>query len=532
MLFAAPGQLDTSFGTGGLAVQPSGNSSFANSIAVQPDGKILIGGSDAIDVTVLRLLPNGQRDTGFASQGALVFDFGFGENCAGVIALPDGKFLVGCSGITGTVERDFQIRRYTSSGALDTSFGTDGKTVTNLTPNYPDLPTSMALQANGGILMAGRGYLETSPFIFDASFAVVRYGASGALDTSFGTNGVARIHLGASRVGNSAKGVAVQPDGRILVAGDFEVTGGNQLGVVRFLPGGALDTSFANNGILTFTNNILCQCIAVLPDGRFILGGSIGGAALLIRCLPDGLLDAKFGSNGATTVTSPSGTSICNRIAIQPNGKLALAMTVTGARKYGLLARTSSQGDLEIAFAGGGVYPQAGTVNDTGETLTFQPDGKILLAGMASSGVAAGNNYYALRVEGDGALVSPLGAWRQTHFGTTANAGNAADNADTDHDGVSNLIEYAFNTNPNSPASRSVPAMTRLAGGIELNFPDPDPTGVRMLSIEAEWSPTLATGSWLPVDDTGDATNYGFQLPFTSGRQGYMRLRITGDFAP
>jgi hypothetical protein len=132
-------------------------------------------------------------------------------------------------------------------------------------------------------------------------------------------------------------------------------------------------------------------------------------------------------------------------------------------------------------------------------------------------------------VEGDGAYLSPLAAWRQLHFGTTANAGPAANGADPDGDGVSNLMEYAFQQLPNSAASRTVPTFVNSGGAFYLQFPNPDPTGAKLLSFTVSATADLASPQWIHLSDEDPGSGYLFGLLMAGNPRAFFRVHVTAD---
>lgn len=116
-------------------------------------------------------------------------------------------------------------------------------------------------------------------------------------------------------------------------------------------------------------------------------------------------------------------------------------------------------------------------------------------------------------------------AWRQLHFSTTANTGDAADDFDFDRDGLVNLLEYAFGLDPKSGSSLSLPQPKLTAGGFGVTFTQP--VGVSGLTFRAEWSATLAAGSWTPIPDTGTGATHTFNQPTPGQPRGFLRYAVT-----
>jgi uncharacterized delta-60 repeat protein len=282
----ADGSNDYSFGYGGKGHVWWGESTSARSVAIQPDGKIVIAGTQGHAwAMVARCFPNGQRDTTFGTDGLSKISYGAPINTGSSMVLqPNGKIVVG--GRTGSYispdfASDFAIARFNSDGSLDGGFGTDGTTVTPLTDG-PDGILSMELLPNGKILAIGYG---------GDSLAVTRY-TNGNLDSSFGENGKAFVHIENERlVGTSS---VLQSDGKLLIAGYSGPEDGDtdDFLLVRLTPEGDLDDSFGDDGIVvTDLDSELNRLydIAVQQAGKILTVGyketQIGSEFIVARYL-------------------------------------------------------------------------------------------------------------------------------------------------------------------------------------------------------------------------------------------------------
>jgi len=214
---AAVGDLDTSFDTDGKLTTAIGASyDVGRSVALQSDGKIVVAGYSEIpgngnDFAIVRYNTDGSLDTSFDTDGKLTTAIGASDDYANSIALQsDGKIVVAGDTYNGG-NYHFAVVRYNTDGSLDTSFDTDGKLTTAIGASY-DSGQSVALQSNGKIVVAGYTYNGSN---YD--FAVVRYNANGSLDTSFDTDGKLTTAIGASD--DISQSIALQSDGKIVVAG-------------------------------------------------------------------------------------------------------------------------------------------------------------------------------------------------------------------------------------------------------------------------------------------------------------------------
>ncbi len=218
---ASSGTLDSSFGTGGKVTTGfAGSFDGASSVAVQPDGNIVVAGTTYInggsDFALARYDSNGTLDASFGIGGQVITDFaGCWDGASSVAVQGDGKIVAaGFAGIT--LFSNFALARYEGDGALDTSFGTAGKVTTDfglLDHGFSVAQAfSLAVQLDGKIVAGGRAFING-----DFHSALARYDSFGTLDAGFGTSGKVTIIFGGSTDGVSS--FAVQPDGKIVVAG-------------------------------------------------------------------------------------------------------------------------------------------------------------------------------------------------------------------------------------------------------------------------------------------------------------------------
>ncbi|MCC7067988.1 MAG: hypothetical protein IT523_05995, partial [Burkholderiales bacterium] len=273
---AAPGDLDTTFGAGfGMVRTAIGTGiDLGNAIALQPDGKIVVAGycwnGSDYDFCLARYLANGTLDTSFGSGGTVITPIGSANDYGRAIALqPDGKIVV--AGICrGASDQDVCLARYQANGSLDTSFNLTGKVISPI-GSSGESAQAIALQPDGKIVVAGRCYNGNN-----VDFCLARYHPNGALDTSFDSDGKVITPIGSSS--NSAGAIALQPDGKIVVAGRCDNGGNDDFCLARYQANGTLDTSFgsAGNGkVITSigSGNDQANALALQPDGKIVVAG-------------------------------------------------------------------------------------------------------------------------------------------------------------------------------------------------------------------------------------------------------------------
>ena len=229
---AADGDLDTTFDTDGKVTTAIGTSDDnGTAVAIQSDGKIVAAGlslnGTSYDFALARYNTNGTLDTTFDTDGKVVTPFGSSIDIAYSVAIQaDGKIVAAGSYNNGT-DNDFALARYNTNGSLDTTFDTDGKVVTSFGSGY-DVAHSVAIQSDGKIVAAG-GYDNGT----DWDFALARYNTNGSLDTTFDTDGKVVTPFGSGD--DEAYGVAIQSNGKIVVAGDGQVDAKHRFAVARYL---------------------------------------------------------------------------------------------------------------------------------------------------------------------------------------------------------------------------------------------------------------------------------------------------------
>ncbi|MFO0999032.1 MAG: Calx-beta domain-containing protein [Planctomycetaceae bacterium] len=331
--FNADGTLDWSFGDEGkVRTQFGTSSSTPASVIVQPDGRIVVGGfafnGSNFDFALARYMPNGDLDLSFGAFGRTVRAIGSGNDFGQRLALQaDGKILLGGDSFSGDYE-DFAIARFETDGTLDTSFGTNGIFKRGLGSQRDSL-RGLAVQPDGKIVATG--YVFTNTNVLPA---LLRLNTNGTLDPTLNGDGFTFHSFGASTSVYSGN-VSVLSDGRIIVGGVAFSGGRNQFAAIRYLDYGGLDTSFDGDGLLLSPIRPYSDSasqIFVRPDGKFYLGGNSYGSTdqdfAVARYNPNGTLDSTFGTNGATTIAIGAGDDIMNAMAVQSDGNLLLAGSV------------------------------------------------------------------------------------------------------------------------------------------------------------------------------------------------------------
>lgn len=319
--YNANGTLDNTFDIDGIVISDFLENALLNCMILQADGKIILGGNVSgvypdFQSILVRYNPNGTIDTTFGVMGKIIRN---SNNISCMLLQPDGKIL--CTGIAfDGPNRDIQLIRYNPGGTLDAGFGVNGVVTTTIGDR--DFGYSAALQDDGKIILSGA---TSSGSGFTSDFVIARYSDTGILDVSFGSNGIVMFDLEDSDVARSVKiqkdqkivfigysklirlmadgdidtgfgtngivtlplgnEVQIQPDGKIITVGTYEnAAGSSDIALARYQANGNFDTTFGTGGIVTTSlgNSTRSGANAVVmqADGKIVVGGSVSEAFL------------------------------------------------------------------------------------------------------------------------------------------------------------------------------------------------------------------------------------------------------------
>jgi uncharacterized delta-60 repeat protein len=282
------GSLDNTFGTGGfISSNISGGDEFVNTVEVQSNGKIVLGGSTfwggatGDNLLFVRLNANGSLDNTFNSTGLLVTDMAGDSDfilCSALQA--DGKMLFGgYTYVDFTNDEDFLLVRLNDDGTFDTSFGSTGIVLTPIGSSYDEI-WDLALQDDGKIVAAGYATKEIGVDEHYLDFALARFNANGTLDNSFDLDGIVVTHFGTSSdVSEDLSGtLVIDSEGKIIVAGSITTGGIEDFAMIRYNTNGSIDLTFDSDGFYTedmgSDHDAIFQ-MELQQDGKVIALGSI-----------------------------------------------------------------------------------------------------------------------------------------------------------------------------------------------------------------------------------------------------------------
>jgi uncharacterized delta-60 repeat protein len=319
----------------------------------------------------------GVNKTGIVTNG-----IGVNVNLYGVVLQADNKIVsVGSSQIND--QSNCILTRYTNNGILDTSFGSQG-IVTSLF-GLSCRATCVAIQADQKIIIAGNVYQDAQSIA--NRFLIARYNTDGSLDTSFGNAGIVSVLVGDGGIANS---IALQTDGKIVIAGVAVILGTPEICLIRCNSNGTIDTSFGNNGIVLTQVGPRSTALAITlqTDNKILIAGystlEVVEDCTITRFNTDGSIDTSFGSNGNVIIHfENSQYSHAEKIALQNDSKILFTGTVGGTPNKQFVARITAAGQLDTSFGsnGNGIVIQSMGAGCTGDALSLYSDQTIGVGG-------------------------------------------------------------------------------------------------------------------------------------------------------
>lgn len=395
----------------------------ATAIALQEDGKIVVAGytysNGTAQFAVARCLPDGTPDNSFSGDGRQVTSNGNNGAFATDVAIQaDGKIVVGGYAGGYGARRDFAVVRYNPDGTRDLTFSGDGKQLTTVGV-YDDLANAIAIQEDGKIVLAGRTQ-QTAGSSGTHAMAAVRYLPNGSLDATFDGDGIAITPIGTFA---EASAVIIQSGAKILLAGTTNAGGTNDFALLRYNSNGSLDAGFGSAGKQrTDINNTTDRLsTALLTDGKILLTGwsdSTGNTLrniALAQYTADGAPDVAFNSDGKAASYFSIGITGFKRVSVQPDGKV-LAVGYTESSNFYedylrfALARYNPDGSFDTSFGNRGKVAAAlSGFGAGGDAFGLQPGGKIVVGGSYYNFENGTEDFVLMRFTADGTVDATFG---------------------------------------------------------------------------------------------------------------------------
>ncbi|MCP4253896.1 MAG: DUF4347 domain-containing protein, partial [Candidatus Scalindua sp.] len=528
---------------------------FARSVTVQDDGQILVAGiNDNGSFVVNRYNQNGSLDTTFGTEGTVTTLVGPSNSGVGadLIVQADGKIVV--TGWTSNAStEDFILVRYNANGTLDDTF--DGDTgngngiVTTDFSGTVDYSYSVVVQADGKIVVGG---------ISNTSAALTRYNTDGTLDTDFG-GGDGKVTFAGDM--STLKSIALQSDGKIVMAGYGEGVSNKDFMLMRSNTDGTLDTDFGTNGI-TITpmaaGHDYIHDVMVLDDGRILVAGEANYDFALALYDSNGDLDTSFGGgDGKVTTAFSAGVDGGYSVTVQDDG-MVLVAGYSNSHNGFVLFRFDANGAEDTSFGTNGLVTTdigSESLKDKAYSVTVQSDGKILVAG--DDFIDSNNtNFTLVRYNADGSLDTTFDAVNTLDGTPTYTEGGSAvvldsnvQISDTELDALGNYNGASLTLVRNGGANASdqysetgtLSALTEsgnlVVGGTTIGTVTTNSGGTLVLTFNSSATSTLINSAMQQIaySNSSDAPSSSVQIDWSfddgnSGSQGTGgALQATGS---
>jgi uncharacterized delta-60 repeat protein len=329
----------------------------------------------------------GDLDPTFGGDGKVVTDAAF--DGAASVAIQGDRKIVAAGQASGSTDRnlaDFGLARYNPDGTLDPTFHGDGRRTTEFGGDTPfgdfDLARDVTIQEDDKVLAVGCADCIEIEHI-DARFALARYNTDGSLDDSFGGNGKVTTKFGAAYADASA--VVLDAEGRIVVVGAVNAGGSLDLALARYAVDGQLDDTLSGDGkvVTDLRGDDAASGVAIQADGKIVVAGGSDGDFAVARYKPNGTLDMGFSGDGWVTASFGSGSfDSAADVALQPNGRIVVAGQADSFSAFAV-ARFTGDGTLDTTFSGNGKARTFVGFSQAATSLVIQEGGEIVVAGGA-----------------------------------------------------------------------------------------------------------------------------------------------------
>lgn len=306
--YTSVGVLDNTFGSNGIATYLSGSQSTANALAVDSTNKVVVAGNDGSNnLLLLRYTTAGVLDTTFGTGGVVTLTIGNGLTPNSILVDANGKIVVaGNANISGQI--NLFIARFTSAGAIDTTFGNNSSGYNTITANAYYKGNSLAIDTNAKLVVAG-----VASSLNGSDFLVARFNTNGQLDTTFNSIGIVTTTIPNYSV-NNATSVSVDSSNRIVACGYSNNNNNSLFVIVRYTSSGTLDTGFGvnSNGVVTNAIGTNSQIFSSVIDanGNIVVGGLSDNNFAIARYNTNGSLDTTFENAGILLTTINAGSQI------------------------------------------------------------------------------------------------------------------------------------------------------------------------------------------------------------------------------
>ena len=385
------GSLDTTFGLNGRVTTSFGDKgSYPSDVLPLSSGKILLSASynffgsiDKCDMGVARLNYNGTIDTTFGVSGKTNTKIGTMSSYTNAIALQsNGKIVL----IGSTENTGYALVRHQTNGILDSTFGINGKVISDFNRTTATYISDMLIQNDDKILSSGSHKLSNND---DSQSFLVRYNANGSLDTTFNRTGKIIMQLAQGKDDGINK-INLQADNKIIACASIStitnVTLDKDCQLIRFNTNGTIDSSFSLTGKLTIKDFDL-HSSKVLSNGKILVSGVSGLNDLEVLTLfqfnSDGSPDVTFGINGKVAYSSRLFFEGTTSMVVQRDGKIVVLIIGDGFINPNIIViRYNSNGQFDYTFGTNGMTRTPLLLpRESYGKIAMQEDAKVIAIG-------------------------------------------------------------------------------------------------------------------------------------------------------
>ncbi|HZH33855.1 MAG TPA: FG-GAP-like repeat-containing protein, partial [Pyrinomonadaceae bacterium] len=429
---ALPGNFDYNFGGRGKQFFDFENrTDRIYEMAVQENNRIVVVGAtlnstNTSDFALMRLLPNGTEDDSFGTAGRVFTGNAATSEVAYAVAIQaDGKIVVGGTRFSQTMpDSVFLLARYNENGTLDTTFGNGGTVETNVAVGFSEVINEIALQTiNGEQKIVVTGTIGASD---GSDFAVARYNANGSLDTLFDTDGIATVSWGNADTAESVTILQVNGEDKIVVAGRRRLDNGangynDDFALARLNSNGSLDTTFDTDGKVNTNISAIdiARSVAIQTIGnekKILAAGLANGNFALVRYNLNGALDNTFGISGRTISAISPWEDQIHDMALLPDGRILVGGFTRGANntfESFALARYNTDGTPDKTFGNCGTIitnriSNVATSKELIYGVAVTRTGKTIAAGHVTNGGMRSDDFTVVQYIDGGASTSSI----------------------------------------------------------------------------------------------------------------------------